>query len=997
MKQLLSSGDQGADVEHLRQALAGALGADADAFAVLKQAGSSIDSDFDAAIRRWQAGIGVIADGIIGPRCQLLLGLAPPVPLTLGSVPANGPASGPGNEPVNVGSVCRLFPATKPANIARYLPYVEAALGAAGLVDRAMVIGALATIRAETEGFVPIAEFQSKFNTPPGGLPFSLYDTRGDIGNGQRGDGARYRGRGFVQLTGKANYQTYSQKLSLDLVDAPDKANAPEVAAVVLVQFLLDKAARFREAVAQGDLRAARRLVNGGAHGLDSFKDVFNRADALWPAAAPVAAQRKTKGAAKAAAAAPEPPAVQPARASRTKKDAADLRDRLFQPQALGLPDDYPPQAEVSGYLADYSGAGMILDQGHEGACTGFGLTCVVNYLRWLKANMPRKMDSVSPRMLYTLARRHDEYEGENYDGSSCRGALKGWFNNGVCLESYWPYEPEKSNPARYGFADNAAQQTLGVYYRVDTKSITDMQAAIAQHRAIFVSAFTHGGWQALAQPSKSAKAIKATKATKAAQQRQLNHASLPRIAFDGRPSQTDGHAFALVGFNAHGFIVQNSWGKSWGAGGFAVLTYLDWLANGMDAWVVALGVPGVIAGRLAVAGGAGQALAGTDRSKWWDTGLAYRHSVVLGNDGRVSRYMTEDEQPRKLQQQVYALPDAWFRTQPAGQPRRLVLYVHGGLNSEEAAIKRVSAMGRFFIGNGCYPLFLVWKTGLLESVGDIIADKMGRQPTLAGGLREAITDTTDLLVEKTIGRPLARPLWSEMKENAQLAFMPRHGGELLLDALQALTVTWGEQFELHLAGHSAGAIALGHLLQTLAQRRQASRDDGLRARLASVHLYAPACSVAFANAHYASDPDLMQRLHLDVLSDRQERRDTVTPIYRKSLLYFVSNALEGDLHTPLLGMARIDNPSDTGWDGTSDTGEALLAWRTATQAAKLKIRTHVVSNDSIEVAIGASGQPVRQPASHGGFDNDIDVVSRTLQNITGAPLAMPVDDLRGY
>ncbi|MGV8804652.1 MAG: C1 family peptidase [Polaromonas sp.] len=979
MKQLLSSADQGADVERLRKALGEALGADADAFAVLKQAGSSIDSDFDAAIRRWQSGIGIIADGIIGPRCQLLLGLAPPVPLTLGS------------EPVNVGSVSRLFPATKPANIARYLPYVEAALGAAGLTDRAMVIGALATIRAETEGFVPIAEFQSKFNTPPGGPPFSLYDMRGDIGNGQRGDGERYRGRGFVQLTGKANYQTYGQRLGLALVDAPDKANAPEVAAVVLAQFLFDKAARFREAVAQGDLRAARRLVNGGAHGLASFKDVFDRADALWPAAAaPVAARRKAKGAAKAAAAAPAPPTVQPAHASRTKKDAADLRDRLFQPQALSLPDDYPPQAEVSSYLTAYTSAGMILNQGAEGACTGFGLSCVINYLRWLKAagslggKFPKKMDLVSPRMLYTLARRHDEYEGENYDGSSCRGALKGWFNNGVCLESYWPYEPQKSNPARYGFADNAAQQTLGVYYRVDTKSITDMQAAIAQHRAIFVSAFTHGGWQDLASAGKTAKAP-----------RQLNHTNLPRIAFDGRPSQTDGHAFALVGFNAHGFIVQNSWGKDWGAGGFAVLTYLDWLANGMDAWVVALGVPGVIAGRLAVDSGAGQALAGTDRSKWWDTGLAYRHSVVLGNDGRVSRYMTEDEQPRKLQQQVYALPDAWFRTQSAGQPKRLVLYVHGGLNSEEAAIKRASAMGRFFIGNGCYPLFLIWKTGLMESVGDILSDKMARQPTLAGGLREAITDTTDLLVEKTIGRPLARPLWSEMKENAQLAFMPRHGGELLLDALQALTVTWGEQFELHLVGHSAGAIALGHLLQALAQR--ANRDDGLRARLGSIHLYAPACSVAFANLCYARDPDLMQRLHLDVLSDRQERRDTVTPIYRKSLLYFVSNALEGDLHTPLLGMARIDNPSDTGWDGTSDTGEALLAWRTATQAAKLKSRTTVVSSDSIEVALGAGGQPVLQPAAHGGFDNDIDVISRTLQDITGAPLAMPVDDLRGY
>ena len=982
---LLMLGNQGSDVDRLRKALAQVLGADAAAFAVLAQPGTPIDSEFDAAIRRWQAGIGVIADGIVGPRCQVLLGLAPAVPLTLGT------------EALNVGVVCRLFPSTKPANIARYLPYVEAALGAAELTDRAMVLGALGTIRAETEGFVPISEYQSKYNTPPGGVPFSLYDTRHDIGNSERGDGARYRGRGFVQLTGKSNYQTYQKRLETSLVATPDIANAPEVAAVVLAQFLLDKAGRFRAAVAAGDLRAARRLVNGGSHGLAMFKDVFDRADTLWPAATRTPARaaggkrRAASDVAPVTAPGTETASTLPVRTSRTRKDAADLRDREFQPQALSLPDVYPPQSEVTASLSTYTAAGMILDQGQEGACTGFGLACVINYLRWLKdagthgGKLSDKVDPVSPRMLYTLARRHDEYEGENYDGSSCRGALKGWFNNGVCLESYWPYEPEKSNPARYGFADNAAQQTLGVYYRVDTKSITDMQAAIAQHRAIFVSAFTHGGWQQLPRQTK-------------AQLQKISHASLPMIGFDGRPSQTDGHAFALVGFNANGFILQNSWGTSWGAGGFAVLSYLDWLANGMDAWVASLGVPGVVAGRLAVDSGAGRALAGgTDRSKWWDSGLAYQHSVVLGNDGRVSRYLTEDEQPRKLQQQVYALPDAWFRSQPAQQPKRLVLYVHGGLNSEEAAIKRASAMGRFFIGNGCYPIFLVWKTGLLESVGNIFADKVGLQPALAGSLREAITDRTDTLVEKTIGRPLAKPLWSEMKENAQLAFTPRHGGDLLLDALQALTATWGEAFELHLVGHSAGALALGHLLQALFVRQQAGRDGNLGKRMASVHLYAPACSVAFANLHYASNPAVMERLHLDVLSDKQERGDTVTPIYRKSLLYFVSNALEADLHTPLLGMERIQDTSDTGWDGTSDTGESLLAWRTAAQATKLKGRTSVVSNDNVTVAIDALGQAVMAPAAHGSFDNDIAVVGRTLERITGAPLTMPVDDLRGY
>ena len=292
-------------------------------------------------------------------------------------------------------------------------------------------------------------------------------------------------------------------------------------------------------------------------------------------------------------------------RASLTRKDAADLRDRQFLPAAISLPDEYPTQLEVSQFLPAYTGAGLILDQGREGACTGFGLTCVINYLRWVKAGNPPAMASVSPRMLYTLARRHDEYEGENYDGSSCRGALKGWFNNGVCLEEDWPYEPDKSNPARYGFADRAAQHTLGVYYRIDTKSITDMQAAIAQHRAIFVSAFTHEGWNQVVWR----------------QQPPQTHADLPQIPFDGRPSQDGGHAFALVGFNAAGFIVQNSWGDQWGAGGFAVVTYLDWLANGMDAWVVSLGVAGVIAGRLAVTHGQAGALAGVDRSKWWDQG----------------------------------------------------------------------------------------------------------------------------------------------------------------------------------------------------------------------------------------------------------------------------------------------------------------------------------------------------------------------------------------
>src|SRR5213075_629768 len=52
------------------------------------------------------------------------------------------------------------------------------------------------------------------------------------------------------------------------------------------------------------------------------------------------------------------------------------------------------------------------------------------------------------------------------------------------------------------------------------------------------------------------------------------------------------GHAFALVGYNEIGFLVQNSWGTTWGKDGFATLPYEDWLECAYDAWVARPGVP---------------------------------------------------------------------------------------------------------------------------------------------------------------------------------------------------------------------------------------------------------------------------------------------------------------------------------------------------------------------------------------------------------------------
>ena len=147
-----------------------------------------------AAVIAFQRSEGMLADGIIGPRTAAALGIAEP-PLIPTTIPG-----------VTVQVVRKIFPQTPQANIERHLAVVLQALIAPQLTEKCMVLMALATIRAETESFIPVAEQISKSNTSPGGHPFDLYDYRKDLGNEGPGDGARFKGRGFVQLTGRANY-----------------------------------------------------------------------------------------------------------------------------------------------------------------------------------------------------------------------------------------------------------------------------------------------------------------------------------------------------------------------------------------------------------------------------------------------------------------------------------------------------------------------------------------------------------------------------------------------------------------------------------------------------------------------------------------------------------------------------------------------------------------------------------------------------------------------
>ena len=97
----------------------------------------------------------------------------------------------------------------------------------------------------------------------------------GRMGNTEAGDGFKYRGRGDIQLTGKAQYEAMGKKLGIDLVNNPDLASDPRYSAQIAVQHWKDSGAN--AAAARGDIRGARIKTNGGTNGLADVEGKYDQ------------------------------------------------------------------------------------------------------------------------------------------------------------------------------------------------------------------------------------------------------------------------------------------------------------------------------------------------------------------------------------------------------------------------------------------------------------------------------------------------------------------------------------------------------------------------------------------------------------------------------------------------------------------------------------------------------------------------------------------------
>ena len=549
--------------------------------------------------------------------------------------------------------------------------------------------------------------------------------------------------------------------------------------------------------------------------------------------------------------------------------DSTDFRDRLFSPTLVEVPPRLDPQR-----YRDYKVP--VLNQHNEGACTGFGLATVANYLLRRRVSEPDST-SVSPRMPYEMAKRYDEWPGEEYSGSSARGAMKGWHKHGICAEHKWPYQAgvvdREFTEER---AVDALRRPLGAYYRVNHKDLVAMHSALVEVGILYATAKVHEGWYQLDN----------------------EHWIEPSDRMLG------GHAFALVAYNEYGFWIQNSWGAEWGDGGLALLTYDDWLDNGMDVWVARLGVPV----RLRSAQSMVTSLsADVNRSQAFTATALRSHILSVGNDGRLRKDgtfgMDEEDVKRIFEFDFNAL--TFDR-----EHRRLLIFAHGGLVPEEGALEQVANYRTTLLQKEIYPLAFIWKTDYWTTLKNILADALSRRRP--EGVVEAsldfVRDRLDDALEPLVRALTGKWLWDEMKENGILATKNEHGaGRIVLKYLTQL-LDEDPEIEVHIACHSAGSIFLAPWVQLLTTAGRIDsgpmvNKNGHGRTVSSCSLWAPAMTTELFKQTYmpAIQSDMIERFALYTLTEEAELDDTCANIYSKSLLYLVSNALEEKVHIPLL------------------------------------------------------------------------------------------------
>lgn len=149
--------------------------------------------------------------------------------------------------------------------------------GLSEAMSQVIKIADLTTSERLAQFFAQIAHESDGFKTTVEYASGKEYEGRKDLGNLQPGDGSRFKGRGLIQLTGRANYGLYGKQLGVNFVDQPALAANFPYAALTAAQYWKNK--NLNSYADKGDIVTITRRINGGLNGLDDRKKYLKIAE----------------------------------------------------------------------------------------------------------------------------------------------------------------------------------------------------------------------------------------------------------------------------------------------------------------------------------------------------------------------------------------------------------------------------------------------------------------------------------------------------------------------------------------------------------------------------------------------------------------------------------------------------------------------------------------------------------------------------------------------
>jgi len=166
----------------------------------------------------------------------------------------------------------RSMPGIRPDRIALYLSFLNAAMAEFEINTPMRQAAFLAQVGHESGSLRWMQEIWGPTPAQRG------YEGRADLGNNQPGDGSRFRGRGPIQITGRANYRKYGDLLGIDLIDNPELAVTKEVAFRIAGSFWQTHG--LNELADIPDFVTITRRINGGLNCLPDREVRYTKAKA---------------------------------------------------------------------------------------------------------------------------------------------------------------------------------------------------------------------------------------------------------------------------------------------------------------------------------------------------------------------------------------------------------------------------------------------------------------------------------------------------------------------------------------------------------------------------------------------------------------------------------------------------------------------------------------------------------------------------------------------